>query len=79
MKKYFIMKKMLMTALLPFVLESISIPFPYQGTEAFASDAYEPEERMEGMQNVTMTKENQTNQTADNQTDKIIPGVPEPI
>ena len=73
------MKRMLMTALLSFVLESISIPFLYQGTEAFASDAYESEERMEGMQNVTMTKDNQTNQTADNQTDKIIPGVPEPV
>jgi hypothetical protein len=60
-------------------LESISIPFLYQGTEAFATDAYGPKERMEGMQNVTTTKENQTNQTVDNQTDKIIPGVPEPI
>jgi flagellar basal body-associated protein FliL len=79
MKKHFIMKKMLMTVLLLFVLKAMSIPFLYQGTEAFASDTYEPKERVEGMQNVTMTRENQTNQTADNQTDKIIPGVPEPI
>jgi hypothetical protein len=79
MKKYFIMKKVLMASLLSFVLESISIPFLYKGTEAATSDIYNPKETIESMQNSTITRENQTNQTADNQTDKIIPGVPEPI
>jgi hypothetical protein len=79
MKKYFIMKKVLMASLLSFVLESISIPFLYKGTEAATADIYNPKETIESMQNSTITRENQTNQTADNQTDKIIPGVPEPI
>ncbi len=83
------MKKVLMAALLSFVLESISIPFLYRGTEAATSDIYNPKEMMESIQNSTMTRDNQTNQTTtdnqtnqtttDNQTDKIIPGVPEPI
>ena len=80
MKKYFIMKKVLMADLLSFILESISIPFLYKGAEAATSDIYNPKEMMESMQNSTMTRDNQTNQTTtDNQTDKIIPGVPEPI
>jgi hypothetical protein len=73
-------KVLMVAALLSFVLESISIPFLYKGTEAVASDIYNPKETMESMQNSTITRENQTNQTTtDNQTDKIIPGVPEPI
>jgi hypothetical protein len=76
MKKYFVMKKMLTVVLLSFVLESISIPFLHKGTEAATSDIYSPKETMENMQNSTITRENQT---ADNQTDKVIPGVPEPI
>ncbi len=80
MKKYDIMNKMLMAALLSFVLELILIPFLYKGTEAFTSDIYNPKGTMESMQNSTMTRENQTNQTTDNQTtDKTDPGVPEPI
>ena len=74
------MNKMLMAALLPFVLELILIPFLYKGTEAATSDKYNLKETMESMQNSTMTMENQTNQTTtDNQTEQIIPGVPEPI
>ncbi len=58
----------------------ILIPFLYKGTDAFTSDIYNPKGTMESMQNNTMTMENQTNQITDNQTtDKIIPGVPEPI
>ena len=78
MKKYDIMNKMLITVLLSFVLELILIPFLYKGTEAFTPDIYNPKGMMESMQNSTMTRENQTT-TTDNQTDKIIPGVPEPI
>ena len=76
MKKYDIMNKMLMAALLSFVLESILIPFLYKGTEASTSDIYNPNGMMESMHNSTMTRENTT---TDNQTDKINPGVPEPI
>ena len=70
---------MVTVVILSFVLESISIPFLYKGTEAATSDIYNPKETMESMQNSTITTENQTNQTTNNQTDKIIPGVPEPI
>jgi hypothetical protein len=80
MKKYFVMKKVLIAALLSFVLQSISISFLHKGTEAATSDKYNLKETMESMQNSTMTMENQTNQTTtDNQTDKTDPGVPEPI
>ena len=71
------MNKMLLAALLSFVLELILIPFLYKGTEALTSDIYNPKGTMENMQNSTMTMENQT--TTDNQTDKINLGVPEPI
>jgi mannitol-specific phosphotransferase system IIBC component len=80
MKKYFVKKKVLIAALLSFVLQSISISFLHKGTEAATSDIYNLKETIENMQNSTITMENQTNQTTtDNQTDKIIPGVPEPI
>ena len=69
--------KMLTAALLSFVLELISIPFLHKGTEAFTSDIYNSKETMKSMQNSTITMENQT--TTNNQTDKINPGVPEPI
>lgn len=61
MKKYDIMNKMLMAALLSFVLDSISIPFLYKGTEAFTADTYEPEEKMESMQNSTITRSENNN------------------
>jgi hypothetical protein len=51
MKKYDIMDKMLMAALLSFVLESILIPFLYKRTEALTSDIYNSKETMESMQN----------------------------
>jgi hypothetical protein len=77
MKKYFVKKKVLIAALLSFVLQSISISFLHKGIEAATSDIYNLKETIENMQNSTITMENQT--TTDNQTDKIIPGVPEPI
>jgi hypothetical protein len=45
MKKYDIMNKMLMAALLPFVLELILIPFLYKGTELSAQIYTIPKER----------------------------------
>jgi hypothetical protein len=61
-------------------LWDLSIAFLYNAAEAVSSTKYEPEERMESMENNIMTTENQTNQTIDNQTDKIVTaGVPEPI
>ena len=75
MRKFLTMNMVLMVALLSFVLGSILISFLYKGTEAFTSDIYNPKETMESMQNSTMTMENQT---TDNQTDQINPGVPEP-
>ena len=56
MKKYIFMKKMM---ILSFVLQSISIPFLYKGTEPVTSDIYNSEEIIKNMENSTMTLENQ--------------------